>query len=492
MALWDRLMWQRATEPVLVDTSVDAVRSMAVREAAHYRAIARMERASEQTQMRAIDSFVDYPGLTEQLLRVQGLSPRPWRAASITEALGVPALKRAVVLISNTVGSLTMEGYREGGKMPEGPRLITRPDPNCDAQDFYRDTAWNQATRGEFVWWIASRDNDGLATALVVVPLAELNVEANPRNRLRPTYTWGDIKSTRWTPANPSGQFVHKVYARDPGDLRGRGPLQMCQAAVSVSVEAQEYAANFYAENGVPSWWAKAAGALSEDPETGRHEADILRDQIIGRDNNTVMVTDDGIEDLKQFPVDVASVQALAARDYQNGDAARIFDMPGPLLEYSASGSSLVYGNRTDLWKDFLASCLSPNYLEPIEHAMSDLLTRSTVARFNRKPITEPDIKTRYEVHAIAIEQGIYTAEVAASEEGYLPGDSEYKPMPFAPPAAAVTAIPQVRSAAPVRCTGTRILAGIIKPCNAMLAEAGPFVGRCRRCGTVYDGERVA
>jgi HK97 family phage portal protein len=460
MALWDRITSMMALTPAL---------------------------AEPKLQTRAIDSFTDYPGLEEQLLRVQGLHSAPWRAASIREALGVPAIQRAVMLISDTVGSLTMEGYRDGVKMPEGPTLIQRPNPHQRPYQFYSSTAYNMASRGEAVWWIAATDNDGLASALVVVPAAELSVEPNPDDRLRPIVKWGDKTSTWWTSATRTGRFVQIPYLLEPGELRGIGPLQMANAAVSVAVEAQEFAANFYADGGYPSFWIKALGVLGVDPDTGISEADTLKAQFSNRNPNTPLVTDDGVADLEKFDPNPQGSQMLAARDYQNGDAARLFGMPGPLLEFSVQGGSLVYSNRTDLWRDFHGNCLQPHYLEKIEQTMSDLLTRPTAARFNTKALLRADIKTRFDVHAIAIDKGIYTAEVAAAEEGYLPGDVEFVAVPFSPPAAAVTALPKVATADEVRCDGRRMLGGILKPCNKLLAESAPFVGTCPRCGRVYS-----
>src|SRR5689334_14201927 len=75
-------------------------------------AITRIRRA-QKSSMRTLDSFTTYPGWTEQMLAVQGLQDRPWRYPAVREALGVPAIFRAVSLIANTTGSLAMECFRD-------------------------------------------------------------------------------------------------------------------------------------------------------------------------------------------------------------------------------------------------------------------------------------------------------------------------------------------------------------------------------------------
>ncbi len=442
--------------------------------------------------------------LADQLARIrQQSAARPWRLPSIAEALEVPAIQRAVVLISNTIGRLPIEAYRSGAVMSDPPRVAVRPNPFQTPRDFYRETGWNLATRGETVWWIATRDVDGIASALVVVPPAELTVEDNPRNRLFPLVTWGNVRSTWYSPAFPQGDFVQIVYAKESGELRGKGPLQMGQAALSVSVEAQQWAANFYADGGNGGTIIKVTGALGQtkdvvtdsDGELVReHEADRVRAQWVNKPNNVPRVIDDGIESVTAMDVNPQGAQMLDAREHQNGDAARLFGIPGALMEYAQSGTSLTYQNIADVWREFQESCLTPNYLSPIEQAMSDLLTRSTTARFSLTDLLRADPKTRAEIYQLLITLGVMTPEQAAQSEGFAPGARQFAPVPPSQPNSVPSSIPQpyqVRTEpAEFRCTGQRLkrMNGVTRlaPCNALLARSGSFVGECRRCGKAY------
>jgi len=435
---------------------------------------------------RTIDPFAPAPTMDQQLaaLRVYQSAARPWRLPSISEALGVPAIQRAVTLISNTTGSLSIQGIRNGAPMDETPRIVARPDPYQTPRDFYRDAAYLMATRGEVVLWTASRDSNGAVTALIVVPPAELTVEDNPRNRLFPVYTWGRVKSTRYSAANPDGQFVHVTYLKEPGALRGSGPLQLSGAAASVAVEAQEWAANFYASGGYPSILLKSALDLNEA------EAAALKEAWVSTPTNMPKVIDPGIEDVTEFGANPQSAQMLEAREFQNGDAARMFGIPGALMEFRTPGSSLTYQNLAEVWNDFVKGCLAPNYLEPLEQALTDLLPRSTVARFYVEGILRADIKTRYEVYKTGIESGVLDVAMAQQMEGIIPGSIETMPVPFAAPSATPASLPYERSG-PVRCDGmhTKRMSGIprLMRCNRLLAERGPFVGTCPRCKTVYE-----
>lgn len=412
----------------------------------------------------------DFPSLEESLAALQR-KPRPWRPASIHEALGVPSIFGAVSLIANTVGTLSLEAFQLGQRITDRqavPRLIVRPNPFSTPYDFFRDTAFYRATRGEFWWWVAARDIDDSALSLYPVPPWEVTVEANDRNRLLPKIQWAGRDM-------PNRDMIHSMYLPDSSGLRGMGPLQACGAAASVAVEAQEWAANFYAGN-LPSLLFETDQDMSED------ELKALKAQWLEEPNaNLPRFVTNGLK-AHDLPIDPAKGQVMESRQYQVGETARMFSMPGALIEYQMSGSSLTYQNQEGIWADFQRRCLSPHYLEPIEQEISDLLTRATVARFNTSQLLRADISTRFTVYSAGIAAGIFGPEYAQAAEGITAGNVDFSPVPMAPPQAIPTILPinQLRSASDEwRCA----------KCDRKLAEvegAGTQI-RCR-CGTLNTG----
>ena len=401
----------------------------------------------------------------------------PWRVPSVREALGVPAILRAVTLISNTVGVLSMEAFRNGVKMPDRPRIIVRPNPLTTPRVFYRDTAYYLASRGEAWWWVAARGADDEALSLVPVPPWEVRVEEGDDLRY-PTITWRDRKM-------PNRDMRQLTLMPDPDHpLRGAGPLQVCGAAISVAVEAQEWAANFYAEGGYPS-----VNLLSEFEFQDEDEAQKVKDKWTSNPPNTPHLLGPGLK-LDYPPGNEQAAQMLLSREFQTGEAARMFGIPGTLLDHATAGSSLTYQNVGDEFDKFVRSCLWPNYLEPIEQEMSDQLSRSTVGRFDLKQLLRPNPKTRAEIYEKLVPLGVQTAEEARVDEGYDAGSIETAPIPLSPPAAIPPRIEARATVQEVRCDGVKRVrkAGIVslQPCGALLAEAGPFTGRCRRCKKEY------
>lgn len=426
--------------------------------------------AVEQLQTRQVDPE-EFASFDDRLAAVTAAAAVPWRQPTIKQALAVPSIFRAVSLLANTVGMLSMEAIRDGVTMPQrdAPRIVVRPNPFTIPREFWRETVWDMATRGEAWWWIASRDIDGSPLSLYPMPALEVTVEENERDLLRPTI--------RWRNRVMRNEDVRQlIFSRIPGDLRGSGPLQLCGAAVSVGVEAQTYAANFFAQGGVPSVLIKSADPLSSD------EAENLKAQWAESAINTPRVIDPGIEDVREMGVEPDKAQLNETRRFAKGDVSDMFGIPGPFVNYVESGSSLTYQNIAQVYDQLLKACLLPNYVEPIEQTMSDLLTRSTVARFNTEALLRADIRTRYDVYASGITSGVLTVEEARTKEGLAPGDVERAPVPMAPPQAYPSILPiQQRSAAPIRC-GT---------CNRLLAElaAPPYRFTCPKCKAVNAAE---
>ena len=166
---------------------------------------------------------------------------------SVRDALGVPAILRAVTLIANTAGALSLDDVPQRRQMDERPTLAIRPNPFTTPRDFFRDSAFHLATRGEAWWWVAAprrRRPRHLARARAALGGQGRGGPARPA---LPEY---HLARPRHAQRRHAPRHAH---ARPRPPLRGTGPLQFCGAAISVAVEAQEWAANFYAEGGYPS-----------------------------------------------------------------------------------------------------------------------------------------------------------------------------------------------------------------------------------------------
>ncbi len=445
----------------------------------------------QQRSILATDLY-DYPDLATQLANIRRYERGPYRAVSVTEALGVPSIFGAVNLIANQTGSMSMKAYRDEVELPpqDRPRLIVKPDPFTIPREFFRSTAYNLASRGEAWWWVAARDSDGNALSLISVPPAEVTVEENPRDLRYPLVSW------RQKPMR-NEDFRQLVYSREPGSLRGVGPLQMCGAAMSVAVESQLWAANFFA-GGNSAIWVKTSiplggrdGTEDEDGNLTEGEAQRFLTEWMNKDSNTPRITDDTVEDIKELNLNPQGAQMLDARAHQNVEVATMFNMDAELLNAVVAGSSLTYQNIGQRFDNFIRMCLRPNYLEVIEQTISEFLTRSTVARFNTDFLTMSDPRTRWDIYnaAIPVLGQEEAATMAREGEGLAPGDVENAPVPFSPPASIPTAASLELRSSESRCQAVvpKRRSGVMQmaTCNKLFPSDWDYCPRCKSARSV-------
>lgn len=357
-----------------------------------------------------------WPDIDTQLYALQRAQSGSLVKPTIKEALAIPAIWRAVSLLSTVAASLQLKEYRNEVEIPAAP-VVRRPQRRWTPGAFTRDTVMYQASRGEAIWLVKERDVAGFASDLV--PVAPETLQSDWDGLEHDWYTIGpDGKRRDYAREN----VVHIPLMRDPSTGRGLGPLQVCGVAANVAVEADRWASRFYAGS-IPSVFLESKVPLAgDDPETikGRWLQDPPNIPKVGYGITPHMIGQD-----------MESSQALAARMYSRGEAALMFGIPGRMLEYAESGTSITYANVGDLATELVRLTLGPAYLEQIEQAFSDLRPRGTEVRYDVAGFERADVKTRYEIHGTAIDKGIYTPEYAAQQEGVSGTFPEVRPAPL-------------------------------------------------------------
>ena len=104
----------------------------------------------------------------------------------------------------------------------------------------------------------------------------------------------------------------------------------------------------------------------------------------------------------------------LESRKHSAADVATMFGLDADILNAAVSGSSLTYQNVGQRFDSMIRTTISPNYLEPIEHGISERLTRTTVARFDLTGLMRADVKTQAEVYSTLTTAGLEASQAAA------------------------------------------------------------------------------
>ncbi len=315
--------------------------------------------AIEERELPALER----PDLESQLRALSTPATLP----TAGQALSNPAVFRSVNLLASLTGALRVKAFRDGVEIPT-PRFVERPNPFDTGRDFYRDTATSLLAYGEFIWYVAARGAENEPQALLCVPPWELNLETT-RKPYRRNWTWNGADI-------PARDIVHGVYWREGGEIRGKGPLQKCQVALAVNVEAELWAEKFFS-GGPPLVVLEYADSLNDG------EADAILAQWKEHAGEPVRVLDQSAKATK-LDADPENAQLTESRQYGDTTVARMFGIPAPLIEAGVSGTSLTYRTIPDAMRQLIDLCLEPTVLRPIEDAMADLLPRSTTVRFDR------------------------------------------------------------------------------------------------------------
>src|SRR6188768_1569591 len=316
-----------------------------------------------------LDPDIYYPTIDEQLYARQQQQAGTTGRVTIKQALGIPAVFRAVNLISSVIGSLDLKEFRNDAEI-EPSTLVKRPARTWTASEFKKDTGLYMASRGEAIWLTDERGFDGFASSLLPLVPEQMNS------------TWNGREFTDWWTVDSGGRerhfdpslISHMYLMRDPATGRGFGPLQACGIALNAAQQADVWASRFFLGS-IPSLYLNSDSPLS--PE----EVDRVKERWLSDPPNIPKVGHGFTP--TTLPLDMESAQAVESRKLTRGEVALMFGISGSLMEVADSGSSITYSNVGGLATELVRLCIAPQYLEPIEEAFSDLRPRGTEVRFD-------------------------------------------------------------------------------------------------------------
>ena len=366
-----------------------------------------------------LDAGAQYPDIDSQLFERLRVRTANASIPTVKEALGLPAIYRAISLLASATASLNLREYITSGTNTF-PALVTspfirRPNQKWTSGSFFRDTVQSMSSYGEAIWLVRKRDAAGFASELL--PVAPYSMSSDDWDG--ETLTWTSIDTLGRQVEQDPANVIQICLLRDPATGRGMGPLQTCGAAVTVSVEADNWARRWFV-GGMPSIFLNSEMPIDE------REATKVKEQWLADPPNLPKVGYGFTP--SQIGWNPENAQLNGARMFNRGEVALMFGIPGRLLEYAESGTSVTYANVGDLATELVRLTLAPLYLEQIEQAFSDLLPRGHEVRFDVEELQRADIKTRYEVHEKEIALGIKDADQVAKDEGLLAASGTVAP----------------------------------------------------------------
>lgn len=337
----------------------------------------------------------------------QGRISRTWVdtyagvVVDVSTTLSVPAVWRAVTMISDDVGSLPIHAYRGERRLYPTPRVLERPNPLETPMETYSAMAAALLLHGNYIALKGPTGLTGYPDYIVPVDPGKVEIIARDGRKFfridERTYTADEV-------------FHIKGFSL-PGEIAGVGIIAAQRQGIGAAIAVMEYAARYFDGGAMPSYAIK-----SENPDLTEDEAQLLKQKWMehysGRSRiPAVLNASTSIEELTDNANDA---QLVEARNQSILDAANIVGVPGSAV--GAPNTTRTYTNTELQALEYIKTSLRP-LTTRIEQAMSDLLPRGQTARFSFDAMLRADTLTRYQAHKIALESGFLTVdEVRALE----------------------------------------------------------------------------
>jgi HK97 family phage portal protein len=301
----------------------------------------------------------------------------------------LPPVYACRTLLADTAAQLALVAVRDGVPRRPTPPVIARPDPSEPRWLTIHKLVMALSGDGNAWLLITSWDSyDRPASVLVLDPL-EVQPDADE---------FGHLTYVRWRDRRlrVGDEVVHIPMTVDGtrGPL-GVSPLRACRGALESIASLYGYAGAVWDEQGAPSVIIRVPQARLADGQ-----ADDLRNEWLrthkGRRVPAVLWGGSEVQPFAEAPTGLGGDLDRAV-----AEVARAYGMP-PSLVNAPSGDSLTYSTTEGELRHWLATGLG-RYLTRIEAAFTDLMPRTTSARFDTSELLRADLAARVAAYSTAL-----------------------------------------------------------------------------------------
>lgn len=339
----------------------------------------------------------------------------PARSLSSRDPFALPAFYRGVVLITNMGAPMSINAWR-GNAAVDSP-LIAQPDPWMTRRRFFARTIIGLILNGNAYWRIL-RNSEGIVTGLRVADRGRGYRDKNGAVRYQLVFDGKMIDL-------PASEVQHLRFLELPGAIDGLGPVQACRAALEGIAAVREYSDNWFdsadSTNGVLT-----TDQRLQPGEAAEYKRTWYQQDEYSQGGPSLRVLGAGLTYTPYF-LSPKDAQWLEAQSWGVLDIARLLGLPGDYLLAAVEGSSLTYSNLEMIDTSVIKRTVLPDYLNPIEEALTAVQPRGQSSRFDLADFLRPDAKTRADIDGIYIDKGVYDAQFVRDRDG-IAGPAPTKP----------------------------------------------------------------
>jgi HK97 family phage portal protein len=341
----------------------------------------------------------------EQLLADEGTPTAAGEQVTTDKALRLSTVFGCVNLLADAVATLPLDIYRKGEQtpLPNTPRWLERPSADFELHDWLYAAMASLLLRGNAYGLITDRAGAGLLPSQVDLANPD-RVSVGTDDDGRPEYTIGGQKQD-------TADIWHVKAYPYPGSLTGLSPIAYARESIGLGIAAEKYGAKFFGDSAIPS------GVLSTDQRMLPKDAEDLqvRWESKHKGKRRIAVFGEGVK-FQPITINPDEAQFVETQKANVATICRYFRVPPEMVGGETAGP-LAYSSPEMRSTDLLMFALRP-WLYRLERAVSRLLPRTQVARFNAGGFARVTLKERYEAHEIGIRSGwLLRSEVRALED---------------------------------------------------------------------------
>jgi HK97 family phage portal protein len=378
------------------------------------------------TQYTATDTVT---GATASYVVTDNLGPS-WPSVSTYQgALGIPGAWRASMLLSDLLGQVPWNAYRQPigkpeQKMEPTPPLLEQPFPPEPRMATFSSWALDLIWEGNAVGIVAARNALNWPTAVIPVPASYVGVRRvtpfmdSPLPVGALEYSVGSMRELG------SQDVIHIKGPCRPGEVRGMGVLEAHLNTFSLARD-QNQQARSVSNHGVPSGVLK-----SDNPDLTDDEAADLKAGWLNSQQNRTIAVINASTTFTPLSWNPEQSQLVEARKLTLTELENIFGLPLGWL--GGQTSSRTYANVEQDAVNLIKFSLG-GHLARFEQTLSLAFPRGTVTRANLDAVLRADTLSRYQAHAIALEHDFLSVDEVRDIEHRAPlPDKPAEPDPFA------------------------------------------------------------
>jgi HK97 family phage portal protein len=388
---------------------------------------------TRSTQYTATDTVT---GATATYTVLDNLVPQYANIGTYQAGMTIPGAWRAATLLSDLLGQVPWNAYRQPVSLPEElldprPPLLEQPFPPDTRMTTFSSAGLDEIWHGNALFVVAARNFAGWPTAVIPVPAMSAAVRRvtpyidSPLPVGALEYQIGHLRLG-------AQDVIHIKGPCSPGALRGMGVLEAHLTTLNLALD-QGRQAGSVSNHGVPT------GVLTSDnPDLQDDEAADLKAGWLASQRNRTIAVLNGSTHFQPLAWNPEQSQMVESRKFTLGELELIFGLPVGWLGgmQSSKSYSNIEADAVNLLKFSLGG-----HLARFEQTLSLAFPRGTVARANMDAVLRADTLTRYQAHSIALNgEPFMTVDEVRELEHRAPMPEKEKPPELDPFAAGAPA----------------------------------------------------